>query len=199
MKRSIQYFASAIAALLVLGSAHLNAADKVKNNANSGTNLAVQYCLDQGGEVETRRPYYGTNGSGALRLAGSKFFCQFTSAEDGSRIHILVSDLYTTNPSLAALAYYAELPYNGQCQGNPASCYCTQLGGSDQFGGTTGAGGGWVKDKTVDVVLEACIFPDLSSIDSWGLFYHSADIVRGKDLDGVMRYPNPYASKKNQK
>jgi putative hemolysin len=200
VNRSMKLVTTAIAFLL-LGTASLGATDKPNKNKSasnqgSGTNLAVQYCLDQGGEVETRYPYYGTNGPDALRLAGSKLFCQFTSADDGSRIHILVADLYTVNPSLAALAYYAELPYNGQCNGNPASCYCTQLGGSDQFGGTTAAGGGWVKNKTVDVVLEACIFPDLSSIDSWGLFYHSADIVRGKDLDGVMRYPNPYARKK---
>jgi hypothetical protein len=45
----------------------------------------------------------------------------------------------------AALAYYAEVTYNGNCNGNPASCYCSQLGGSDLFGGINAAGGGWVK------------------------------------------------------
>jgi hypothetical protein len=41
-------------------------------------------------------------------------------------------------------------------------------------------------------VLEACIFPDMSTIDSWGLTYHSVGIVRGKDLTKVLRYPSPY-------
>ncbi len=41
-------------------------------------------------------------------------------------------------------------------------------------------------------MLDACIFPDESSIDSYGLFYHSANIVRGKDLSKVLRFKNPY-------
>jgi putative hemolysin len=178
------------AALLVLGSTSTPAV------AGSDAGLPADYCLQQGGEVMERIPYYGTNGSNPLRLAGSKRFCQFTAADDGSRIHVLLDTLYTPNPSLAALAYYAMQAYNGECNGNPASCYCTQLGGSDQFGGTTGAGGGWVKKGTVDLVLEACIFPDMSTIDSWGLFYHSAGIVRGKDLNGVLRFPDPFAKVK---
>jgi hypothetical protein len=36
------------------------------------------------------------------------------------------------------------------------------------------------------------MFPDLSSIDSWGLAYHSVGTIRGKDLAKVLRYPNPY-------
>ena len=62
-------------------------------------------------------------------------------ASDCSRIHLFVDTLYSTQPTLAALAYYAQVPL-GQCGGNPASCYCTLLGGSDQFGGTSGAGHG---------------------------------------------------------
>ena len=61
----------------------------------------------------------------------------------------------------------------------------------DQFGGTTGAGGGWYKKKSIDQVLEACIFPDMSSIDSWGLAYHANGIIRGIDLTKVMRYKYP--------
>ena len=41
-------------------------------------------------------------------------------------------------------------------------------------------------------VLEACIFPDLSSIDSWGLAYHSAGIIRGTNLAHALKYKNPY-------
>ena len=43
----------------------------------------------------------------------------------------------------------------------------------------------------IDEVLEACIFPDMSSIDSWGLTYHSAGIVRGKALGSVLRFKKP--------
>ena len=96
--------------------------------------------------------------------------------------------------SLAALAYYAEVPYGGTCSGNPGSCYCSHLGGSDLFGGINPNGGGWVQmSDPVDTVLEACIFPDMSTIDSWGLTYHQAKIIRGKNLRGVLRYPDPYA------
>jgi putative hemolysin len=161
---------------------------------------ARDYCVSSGGELDWRQPYFNTNGPEQdwLRFAGSRAFCKFTSQEDGSRIHVLASTLYTTKPSLAALAYYAEVQ-PGSCNGNPASCYCTLLGGSDSFGGINAAGGGWVqKSDPVDTVLEACIFPDMSSIDSWGLTYHSVGVVRGTDLDGVLRYPNPYAAKKKR-
>jgi hypothetical protein len=39
------------------------------------------------------------------------------------------------------------------------------------------------------------VFPDNSTIDSWGLLYHTNGIVRGIDLATVLRYPNPYAPK----
>ncbi len=148
---------------------------------------AATYCRQTGGNVEIRHAVYGTNGSNMLFLAGVAHFCQYTSKKDGSRIHILLSTLYTTKPTLAALAYILKPPV-GSCQGNPASCYCSYLGGSDQFGGTTGAGGGWYEKKAIDQTLEACIFPDLSSIDSWGLTYHANGIIRGINLQKVMRY-----------
>jgi len=169
--------------------------EAIRENSASG-----DYCVSSGGEVDARQPYYNTNGPEQdwLRLAGTRNFCKFTSPDDGSRIHVELSTLYTTKPSLAALAYYAEVPI-GTCNGNPASCYCTLLGGSDSFGGINAAGGGWVqKSDPVDTVLEACIFPDMSSIDSWGLTYHSVGIIRGADLDGILRYPNPYTSKKRK-
>ena len=154
-----------------------------------------QYCVTKGGEVDTRRPYFNTNDDNQqnwLRLAGQKNFCKFTSKKDGSRIFVELSTLDTDQPTLAALAYYAQLPL-GSCNGNPASCYCSQLGGTDLFGGINANGGGWVKlSDPVDTVLEACIFPDMSSIDSWGLAYHSANIIRGKNLSKILRYKNPY-------
>jgi len=152
---------------------------------------AADYCVRKGGVVQTRIPEYGTNGGDPLVLSGSADFCQFTSAKDGSQINVLLSTLVTRQPTLAALAYYAEVPL-GSCTGNPGSCYCSQVGGTDLFGGINAAGGGWVLDSDSSDVLEACIFPDMSSIDSWGLAYHSAGIVRGKNLAHVLRYPNPY-------
>jgi putative hemolysin len=158
-------------------------------------NAAAAYCRSTGGVVEHRSPVFGTNDPPQqwLVLSGYADFCQYTKGKGSasSRIHILLSTLTATKPTLAALAYYAKLPLkSANCTGggNPASCYCTFLGGSDQFGGTNAAGGAWVLQNTTDVALEACVFPDLSSIDSWGLTYHSDNIVRGIDLGKVMKY-----------
>ena len=172
-----------------------------KTAGSAPTTTAQAYCTSTGGELETRVPVYGTNGSiqSWLRLAGSVDFCQYTSSVDGSRIHLSLNTLYANKPMLATLAYYAETPWNGQGEGNPASFYCTQLGGSDLFGGVNAAGGGWVEMGTIDEVLEACIFPDNSTIDSWGLFYHSDGIIRGTDLSTVLRYANPYGESKKSK
>ena len=101
------------------------------------------YCTKHGGVVQVRIPEYGTNGNNPLVLAGQREFCQFTSTKDGSQINVLLSTLATPLPSLAALAYYAEVQ-PGTCNGNPASCYCSLLGGSDLFGGVNAAGVGWV-------------------------------------------------------
>ena len=168
--------------------------------ASAGASRTVRpgeaYCVQHGGVVQTRIPEYGTNGGNPLILSGSAEFCQFTKEKDGSQINVLLSTLETKDPTLAALAYYAQVPL-GSCTGNPGSCYCSQVGGSDLFGGVNAAGGGWVLDSDPNDVLEACIFPDMSSIDSWGLAYHSADIVRGKNLAKVLRYGNPYGAKRN--
>ena len=157
---------------------------------------AAAYCVKKGGEVDIRTPYYNTNDiqQNWFRLSGDRNFCKFTSKKDGSRIHVLLSTLYTQKPSLAALAYYAKVPFDGStCHGNPGSCYCSQLGGTDLFGGINLNGGGWVqKSDPVYTLLEACILPDMSSIDSWGLTYHQANIIRGKNLKGVLRYPDPF-------
>jgi putative hemolysin len=172
----------------------------VKPQTEDGADLgkAEAYCVKKGGEVDVREPYFNTNADPKdwFRLSGDRGFCKFTSKKDGSRIFVLLSTLYTDQPTLAALAYYAEVPLSGSCNGNPASCYCSQIGGTDLFGGINANGGGWgKKSDPVDTVLEACIFPDLSSIDSWGLTYHQFGIVRGKNLDKVLRYPNPYGAK----
>ena len=157
---------------------------------------AKDYCKHTGGLVELRRAVYGTNNppSAWLYLAGEEYFCQYTASSDGSRIHISLETLTTKKPTLAALAYYARVPWNGQGNGNPASFYCSQLGGAE-IGATDFAGGAWVSKGGIDQLLETCIFPDNSTIDSWGLLYHSAKIIRGKNLAKVLKYPNPYTPK----
>jgi putative hemolysin len=177
----------AIVAAAVLSSALAGAAGAATQSIGAAgiadETAASAYCVKTGGAVLLRVPEYGTNGSNPLVLANPRNFCEYT-ARDGSQIDVLGSTLYATKPTLAALAYYAEVQ-PGSCQGNPASCYCSLLGGSDSFGGINAAGGGWVIATNV---LEACVFPDESSIDSFGLFYHSANIVRGKNLAKVLRY-----------
>jgi len=179
----------AAAFLLLLGAAAsaLGLSASPVRAASPDDGAAAAYCVTTGGVVQTRVAVYGTNGSNPLFLAGVSRFCQYTASKNGSQINLLLDTLYTTKPTLAALAYYAKVQ-PGSCQGNPASCYCSLLGGSDLFGGINAAGGGWVLQQNPTDVLEACIFPDESSIDSFGLFYHSAGIIRGINLARVLRY-----------
>jgi len=184
--------------ILALSGMAFNAAAEAKKSAKPGKlGVEAAYCTSTGGLVEVRYAVYGTNNAQQnwLPLAGVEVFCQYTLASDGSRIHLSLETLFTTKPTLAALAYYAQVPWNGQGQGNPASYYCTQLGGAE-IGATDLAGGGWVATGGIDQILEACVFPDNSTIDSWGLFYHSDSIVRGIDLSTVLKYANPYPGKK---
>ncbi len=158
------------------------------------SDAAAAYCTQSGGTVETRYPFYGTNGSNPLQLAGSLPVCVFTAA-DRSQIFVALDTLYTDQPTLAASAYLAKVPLaSTQPSGNPSSIYCTQLGGTDTFGGINASGGGWAKADAKDVVA-MCIFPDLSSIDSWGLTYHSEGTIRGADLTNLLRYKPPQGPK----
>ena len=70
---------------------------------------------------------------------------------------------------------------------NPATFNCAALGGSAEFGSNVG-GGGWVTDDRPTEVVDLCVFPDLSFIDEFGIFYYSDGTVRGIDLATVMRY-----------
>jgi len=146
------------------------------------------YCTHSGGTVESRSPYYGTNGSDPLRLAGSHQFCRFTAA-DHSKLLVSLDTLYAEQPTLAALAYQSATPLKeGQPSTNPSSLYCSQLGGTDQVGGVNAAGGGWAVDGKLDDVVAICVFPDFSAIDSWGLTYHSNGTIRGADLSQLFRF-----------
>ncbi len=177
-------FAAFLIGVCLLGQARAQTPDTTVPDAKR--------CTDNAGVLEIREPTFGTNGTTPLKLSGTAAFCRFKSAIDGSSISVLMDTLTTPKPTLAALAYYAKVKFRGKCRGSPGSCYCSQIGGTDLFGGVNAAGGGWVLGKRAADVLDTCIFPDLSSIDSYGLFYHSAGIIRGRDLSEVLAYQNPY-------
>ncbi len=183
---------TAAIAVLALSAGDIVSADRANTTININQDLAkaAAYCSQTGGVVQLRIAEYNTNGGVALVLGGEAPFCQYT-ASDGSNINLFLTTLVTARPTLATLAYYQMPAYNGQCEGNPASCYCSQLGGSDLFGGVNAAGGGWVLKSNSTDVLESCVMPDLSTIDSWGLLYHTEGIIRGIDLTTVLRYPGP--------
>ncbi|HKE37575.1 MAG TPA: hypothetical protein VKB39_09085 [Candidatus Baltobacteraceae bacterium] len=151
---------------------------------------ASNYCRKTGGVVQVRNAWYTTPSGAQARLNGSTTFCHYR-AKDKSTIDLDVNTLYSTKPTLAALAYYAELKISKQCHkylADPAVCYCRQeLIGADFF--TTG--GSWVpagQRPNGNNRTPFCVFSDFSVIDSWGLTYHSAGIVRGMDLSKVLRY-----------
>jgi putative hemolysin len=176
--RLVRAMAGVVMVLGLCGAA-LNAQTTKKTAKPTKVGPEAAYCTATGGLVEVRYAVYGTNNSQQnwLPLAGVEPFCQYTLAADGSRIHLSLDTLFTTKPTLAALYY------------------CTQLGGAE-IGATDLAGGGWVATSGIDEILEACVFPDNSTIDSWGLFYHSDSIIRGIDLSTVLKYSNPYPGKK---
>lgn len=151
------------------------------------------YCTATGGAVQSRYPAYNTNGGTPLVLAYHADFCQYLSKDGATQIDVLLPTLVTIKPTLAALAYYAKKHINlSKCQGGPGSCYCSDVGGTDEFGGINAAGGGWVLNTNVTDVLDVCVFPDLSAIDAYGLFYHAYGIIRGQNLEHLLRFPNPY-------
>jgi putative hemolysin len=184
---------------VVLMLSLLAACQSIGSRNNSATaspqaTAAADYCIQNGGTVETRYPFYGTNGSNPLQLAGSLQVCVFTAA-DQSQILVALDTLYTDQPTLAASAYLAKVPLvSKQPSGNPSSFYCTQLGGTDAFGGVNASGGGWAKADASDAIA-FCVFPDLSVIDSWGLTYHSEGTIRGADLTDLLRYKPLQAQK----
>lgn len=152
-----------------------------------------QYCEQSGGQVQSRSPYWNTNGDQSqwLALAGSATMCRFQADDEAkSRIYVDLNTLGSAEPTLAGLAYLSKVPMPpGGGGGNPATLYCgTELSASSAFGGGA-AGGGWVDPTDPDdVVVALCVFPDGSYIDEWGLAYHSNGDVRGKDLTTVMKY-----------
>ena len=171
----------------------LIAAPQLATAQNAHVDSAKGYCQKTGGVVQRRTPEFGTNGGTPLVLAGPQEFCQYTADDGSSQISVLLSSLVASKPSLAALAYYAK-PKDKlkKCEGGPGSCYCSDVGGTDNFGGINASGGGWVLESDANDVLDLCVFPDLSAIDAYGIFYHSHSIIRGQNLRHKFKFPDPY-------
>ena len=176
-------------------SARSTAASATTSGAPGASTAELEeYCEQSGGQVQTRSPFWNTNGDQSqwLALAGTATMCRFQADDEAkSRIYVDLTTLSSTDPTLAALAYLSKVPMPPSTGGaNPATGYCgNDLHGSSTFGGAGAAGGGWVAQTDPDdVVVSLCVFPDGSYIDEWGLAYHSAGDVRGKDLTTVMRY-----------
>lgn len=156
---------------------------------------AADYCLMQEGVVVERFPFLGTNTAVPIRLSGSDWFCELTGSPEAepptSRISILLSTMYTTEPTLATMAYLAQVPVGqfDQSEGL-ATAYCDYLGGSSKFGLDEDLAGGWASnlDSPETTSIGICIFPDGSAIDDWGLTYNADGIIRGADLSKLIRY-----------
>jgi putative hemolysin len=164
---------------------------------------AIKHCLDHGGTAQLRFPAFGTNPDSFTRLAGERPFCQFT-AEDGSQIFVDIDTLYAEAPTMAALAYLTAPPPDAErvtSGANPSTLYCAALGGSSSLGGPyTAAGSGWVleDEPTTASVMQMCMFPDLFSIDAWGLTHHSNGIIRGRDLTDLFRFDRDRTTRPHQ-
>lgn len=189
-------FAGAVcSALLATACLPASAAGSL-SELNDFATRAAAYCGSTGGVVELRKPMINTNANSSddfAPLAGKHPFCAYTSADDGSMILVSLTTLYSTTPSEAALAYVNPVPYDGKnCFGNPAACYCTQIGGAGNMAAATNSdAGGWVLKGSVYETVASCTFSDGSMIDQWGLTYHANGIVRGKDLTTLLRMQIP--------
>ena len=154
---------------------------------------ARAYCVEKGGTVQERQPMYGTNNAREswVPLGEPVEVCQFrTTDPSASQISLDLVTLYSTQPTLAALAYLAKAPVPSDGSVNPAYLLCVSLGGGSAYG--TGAAGGGLyldgaKEGELDVVAP-CAFADGSMIDDWGIAYYSNGTIRGKDLSTVFRF-----------
>jgi putative hemolysin len=106
-----------------------------------------------------------------------------------SRISIDVESFAATEPTMAVLTYLTTPPMpTSTTSANPASLYCTHLGGME-LGATTGRGGGWITDARAMTRRAGSLhLPDGSMIDSWGITYHTDGAIRGADLKPLLAY-----------
>jgi putative hemolysin len=153
---------------------------------------AADWCARHDGTVVDRYPASNTS-SGAPEAFGPPVrFCEFTGGEGAdpadSRISVRLTTLASSEPSMAATAYLTKPPMpEGEGSANPASLYCADLGGAE-LAGQLAPDGGWVSSDDASDVIQMCVFPDLSIIDSWGLAYHTMGVIRGANLGTFFRW-----------
>lgn len=189
-------FGFAVALVLAMTPVAAGASDE-----SSDESSAEQYCQDQGGTPLEVQPYLFPESDNQVQLHGSMKVCQFVSVEDDDPAQLIVDlgTLYSEKPTLAGLAYLAQVPSSnsGPAGSNPAASYCpNDLGGTEQFG--TSATGAWVGDfdpgmeagysQPLGNTVDLCVFADRSAISDFGIFYASEGIYRGVNLAEVMRY-----------
>jgi len=178
--------------LTILAAAVLAPTGAARAATRDVGNADGAYCASTGGVPSTLRAWANTNDSNPknwVPYGGRIHACTYT-APDTSQITLWETTLQSPVATMAALAYYAEVPPQGGGGGNPSLGYCVQLGGAWQIGNGLD-GGGWATGRG-ERVYSMCVFADGSAIDAWGLFYHSANIVRGIDLATVLKFPDPY-------
>lgn len=150
------------------------------------------WCTAQGGDPAVYRPFYDA-GRQLTPLGGRRELCEF-SAKDQSHIAAATDTLTADLPTLAALAYVRKPPLPEHPQGNPSAAYCAAIGGTTQFGNHKSDVGGWLKDGDPadrDHLRNMCLFADGSTIDAWGLTYHTNGVIRGADLTAKFRAAIP--------
>ena len=155
---------------------------------------AEAYCTDNDGMLVPRVATWNTNGdpSSWLELTGRNTFCEFESDEEvPSRISVDLVTLYSEEPTIGAIAYLSplEVTLPETPSANPAEYSCRiDLFGTAAFGNTATVGG-WVDtDEPVFDIMSMCVFPDMSAIDEFGLWYHANGEIRGTDLAPILRY-----------
>jgi putative hemolysin len=183
-------------------AAQVEAPGDAPTTAPSAATNAADYCVEKGGRVITRHATYGIYNDPTewLRLNGERQFCEFLEAPDGgedgvrSRISLDLATLWSTAPTLAALAYYEPPPPPAPEPGvKLAFVYCAQLGGTAYFGGQDNpAGGSWAtaegNSAENEQLIDHCLFPDQSAIAQTGLYDNANGTIDGLDLRTVLRY-----------
>lgn len=153
---------------------------------------AAEWCASHGGAVVDRYPASMASTDTPIPLGPPVRFCEFTGGQGAdpadSRISVRLTTLASTEASMAATAYLTKpaMPESGG-SANPASVYCADLGGTE-IGGQLAPDGGWVNGSDAKDVIQMCVFPDLSIIDSWGLAYHTMGTIRGANLEPLFRW-----------
>ncbi|MBB5120191.1 hypothetical protein AF335_17180 [Streptomyces eurocidicus] len=184
--------ARALAVTLVTAAVAAAATQATAQPSEPRPKTPAAWCKAQGGDPAAYRPFYDS-GSKLTPLGGQRELCEFT-ATDHSRITVATDTLAADLPTLAALAYVRKPALPEHPQGNPSAAYCAAIGGTTQFGNHKNDVGGWIKtsDPTDrDHLRSMCLFADGSTIDAWGLTYHTNGVIRGADLTTKFRAAIP--------